>query len=49
MDFNTEVKLDAKDVTVEKPSDSISVNELKKEFEKLMPSSATSTSEFQNL
>ncbi len=49
MDFNTEVKLDAKGVTVEKPSDSISVNELKKEFEKLMPSSATSTSEFQNL
>lgn len=49
MDFNTEVKLNAKDVTVEKPSSSISVNELKKEFEKLMPSSATSTTDFQNL
>jgi len=49
MDFNTEVKLNAKDITVEKPSSSISVDELKAEFEKLMPSGATSTTDFQNL
>ncbi len=49
LDFNTEIKLDAKNITVEKPTDSISVNELKAEFEKLVPSSTTSTTDFQDL
>lgn len=49
LDFNTELKLNTKNVTVEKPTDSISVNELKAEFEKLIPTAATSTTDFQNL
>jgi hypothetical protein len=49
MDFNTQVKFDADNIVVEKPANSISVQELKREIENLVPGATQRTSGFDTL
>lgn len=39
LNFNAQIKLNAKDVTIEKPTDAVSISDLQSEIEKLIPTS----------
>lgn len=49
VDFTTQVNLNARDISIEKPTSSVSVDELKAEFEKIVPSASSNVSGFENL